>query len=78
MSFAADDDETIRRRLEEIAAERNLALTGSTLTEEPKETKKFDDSGMYAYPAGYGIITRMEHWQADSDGKHYLVDSYGL
>ena len=33
MSFAADDYEAIRRRAEEIKAERNLALTGSTLDE---------------------------------------------
>jgi hypothetical protein len=31
MSFAADDHEAIRRRLEELAAERQLALTGSTV-----------------------------------------------
>jgi hypothetical protein len=36
MSFAADDYEAIRRRAEEIKAERNLALTGSALEEEPK------------------------------------------
>jgi hypothetical protein len=36
MSFAADDYEAIRRRAEEIKAERNLALTGTTLPEEPK------------------------------------------
>lgn len=35
MTKAADDFETIRRRLEELAAEKNLALTGSTI-EEPK------------------------------------------
>jgi hypothetical protein len=33
---AVEDFEAIRRRQEEIAAERNLALTGSTLPEEPK------------------------------------------
>jgi hypothetical protein len=42
MSYAADDYEAIRRRAEEIKAERNLALTGSTLSEEPKV-------GEYAY-----------------------------
>lgn len=35
MSYAADDYESIRRRAEEIQAERNLALKGTTL-EEPK------------------------------------------
>ena len=30
MSFAADDTEAIRRRLEEIEAERKLALTGTS------------------------------------------------
>jgi hypothetical protein len=33
MSYAADDFEAIRRREEEIKAERNLALTGSTIEE---------------------------------------------
>lgn len=37
MSYAADDHEAIRRRLEEIAAERQLALTGSTLEEAKPE-----------------------------------------
>lgn len=36
MNYAADDHEAIRRRMEELAAERALALTGSTLPEEPK------------------------------------------
>ena len=36
MTFQADKYEDIRRRAEEIAAERNLALTGTTLPEEPK------------------------------------------
>jgi hypothetical protein len=36
MSYAADDYESIRRRAEEIKAERNLALKGTTLPEEPK------------------------------------------
>jgi hypothetical protein len=33
MSYAADDFESIRRREEEIKAERQLALTGSTVPE---------------------------------------------
>ena len=42
MSYAADDFEAIRRREEEIKAERSLILTGSTLegakpTEAPAE-----------------------------------------
>jgi hypothetical protein len=37
MSYAADDYEVIRRRAEEIKAERNLALTGSTLEEKVGE-----------------------------------------
>lgn len=47
MTKAADDYETIRRRLEELAAEKNLALTGSTVEEEPKSTEPPDDYGMY-------------------------------
>lgn len=38
MSYAADDYEAIRRREEEIKAERSLALTGSTL-EDAKPTE---------------------------------------
>jgi hypothetical protein len=38
MNYAIDDFEAIRRRQEEIAAERNLALTGSTLPEVHTET----------------------------------------
>jgi hypothetical protein len=42
MSFAADDHETIRRRLEEIAAEKALALTGSTIPEKQPEPAYVD------------------------------------
>lgn len=31
MSYAADDHEAIRRRMEELQAERDLALTGSAV-----------------------------------------------
>jgi len=41
MSFAADDHEAIRRRLEEIAAERQLALTGSTVPVEEVKTESW-------------------------------------
>lgn len=42
MSFAADDHEAIRRRLEELAAEKALALSGSTLpVEEPKNMESW-------------------------------------
>lgn len=44
---AIDDFEAIRRRAEEIAAERNLALTGSTL-EEPKVGEVAISWPMYA------------------------------
>lgn len=54
MSYLADDSAAIKARLEEIAAQKRLALTGSTI-EEPKETKEFDAYGMYAYPAGYKV-----------------------
>ncbi len=52
MTKAADDFEAIRRRIEELKAERDLALTGTTVPVE--ETKEFDVYGMYAYPTGYG------------------------
>jgi len=39
MSYAADDYESIRRRQEEITAERNLALTGSTAQVPLEEAK---------------------------------------
>jgi hypothetical protein len=51
MSFAADDYEAIRRRAEEIKAERNLALTGSTL-EEPKAA---GHEGYGEYAMGYTL-----------------------
>jgi hypothetical protein len=50
MSYAADDYEAIRRRAEEIKAERNLALTGSTL-EEPKVGEVAMGWPMYGYTA---------------------------
>jgi hypothetical protein len=37
MIYAVDDDENTRRRMEEIKAERRMALTGSTLPEEAGE-----------------------------------------
>lgn len=47
---AADDFEAIRRRLEELAAEKSLALTGSTLEEKAEAPKGFDADGMYMWP----------------------------
>jgi hypothetical protein len=38
MSYVADDHEAIRRRLEEIRADRQLVLTGSTI-EDAKPTE---------------------------------------
>jgi hypothetical protein len=49
MSYAADDYEAIRRRAEEIKAERNLALTGSTL----EETKVGEVSPAWPYAVAY-------------------------
>lgn len=51
MTFQADKYEEIRRRAEEIAAERNLALTGSTLEEPKAEVAKVWP--MYGYTADY-------------------------
>jgi hypothetical protein len=50
MSYAADDYEAIRRRAEEIKAERNLALTGTTL---PEETKVGEVSPAWPYATTY-------------------------
>jgi hypothetical protein len=52
-TYAADDYEAIRRRAEEIKAERNLALTGSTLPEEPKIGEVAMGWPMYGYTADY-------------------------
>jgi hypothetical protein len=52
MIYAADDYEAIRRRAEEIKAERNLALTGSTLEEEPK-VGEVSPAWPYAMTADY-------------------------
>ena len=62
MTKAADDFEAIRRRIEELKAERDLALTGTTVpVEDPKETKEFDIYGMYAYPTGFGDLKSTAH-----------------
>jgi hypothetical protein len=53
MTYAADDYEAIRRRAEEIKAERNLALTGSTLPEETKVGEYAKGWPMYGYTADY-------------------------
>ena len=50
-TYAADDYEAIRRRAEEIQAERNLALTGSTLPEETKVGEVAMGWPMYGYTA---------------------------
>jgi hypothetical protein len=52
MTYAADDYEAIRRRAEEIKAERSLALTGSTL-EEPKIGEVAMGWPVYGYTADY-------------------------
>jgi hypothetical protein len=51
MTYAVDDHEYIRRRAEEIKAERNLALTGTTLSEEPKVGEYAKEWPMYGYTA---------------------------
>ena len=51
--YAADDYESIRRRAEEIQAERNLALKGTTLPEEPKVGEVAIGWPMYGYTADY-------------------------
>lgn len=58
MSYAADDHEAIRRRLEEIAAERNLALTGSTV---PVEDKTQDLYKQLWGSTGYTIFTAADY-----------------
>jgi len=49
MSFAADDFEAIRRREEEIKAERNLILTGSATEPESKKTEGWSMYGTIGY-----------------------------
>lgn len=44
-TYAADDHEAIRRRMEELKAERSLALTGSSAPAE--EAKPAPDYGFY-------------------------------
>jgi hypothetical protein len=48
VSKIADDAEAIARRLKELEADRQLALTGSTVEEKPAEKpQEFDSYGMY-------------------------------
>ena len=47
MSYAADDSASIAQRLKEIEADRQLALTGSTV---PKTEQKFGE-----YAAGWPV-----------------------
>jgi hypothetical protein len=48
MSKAADEYEEIARRLKELEADRQLALTGSTAEEKPADKpQEFDSYGMY-------------------------------
>lgn len=49
MSYLADDSAAIKARLEEIAAEKRLALTGSSAPVQPKSV------GDYAVNYAYGI-----------------------
>ena len=58
MSFAADDTESIARRLKEIEAEKQLALTGSTLPIDDKAAEKSD-----TYDYGYGMASG---WRASN------------
>ena len=51
MSYLADDSAAIKARLEELAAEKKLALTGSSAPEQPKLV------GDYAVNYVYGIGT---------------------
>ena len=39
MSYLADDSAAIKARMEEIKADRQLALTGSSAPEQPKEVE---------------------------------------
>ena len=54
MSKIADDAEAIARRLKELEAERQLALTGSSAPEQPKQVDH--GYGMYGdYAIGYSL-----------------------
>lgn len=51
-TYAIDDAEFIRRRLEEIEAEKQLALTGSSLPEKPEVPAIENVYGLYGVDVG--------------------------
>jgi hypothetical protein len=81
---AVDDFEYIRRRAEEIKAERNLALTGSTLEEQPQGCRPDESAVATDWPVpGAPYFT----YQNDADGmtpgmwndayRQFIIDAGG-
>jgi hypothetical protein len=54
MSYLADDAPAIRRRMEEIRAERDLALKGTSAPVDGQETKPKAPYGYSSYMSGQG------------------------
>lgn len=74
MSKAADDYEAIRRRLEELAAEKNLALTGSTLEEKPAPQVYPDYYGLNAqYQQASAGPVALVKWKQDQNRVWYAT-----
>ena len=54
MSYAADDTESIARRLKELQAERDIAIKGTSAPESGQESKTEQlEYSMYGYAAGF-------------------------
>jgi hypothetical protein len=61
MSYLADDSAAIKARLEELMAEKQLALTGSSApvqVEAPKDIDWTSMYGVYATPSGVNDAAR--------------------
>lgn len=48
--YAVDDHESIRRRMEELKAERDLALTGSSAPQEPEQAWSYMGEAAVGWP----------------------------
>ena len=62
MSYLADDTAAIKARMEEIKADKQLALTGSNAPEQPKEV----EAG-YGYAGGIDYVAMKSTVGADYD-----------
>jgi hypothetical protein len=57
MTYAADDTESIARRLKEIEAEKQIALTGTSAPVTGEETKPDPDDYGYGMTSGWTVQT---------------------